>query len=62
MLTSRQTTLWAFLDGSVSVTRGEFGPASGMFWDGLLVRRLYCMNWDSTQASYSVGVFHHKEN
>lgn len=38
MLTSRQTTLLAFLDGSVCVTRGEFGPTSGMFWDGLLVK------------------------
>jgi hypothetical protein len=38
MLTSRQTTLLVFLDGSVCVTRGEFGSASGMFWDGLHVK------------------------
>ena len=38
MLTSSQTTSLAFLDGSVSVTRGEFGPSSGMFWNGTLVK------------------------
>lgn len=38
MLTSRQTTSLAFLDGSVSITRGEFGPSAGMFWDGTLVK------------------------
>jgi hypothetical protein len=49
MLTSRQTTSLAFLDGSVSVTRGEFGPSSGMFWDGKLVKAfiLYELGFDA---------------
>ena len=49
MLTSRHTTSLAFLDGAVSVTRGEFGPSSGMFWDGLLVKAfiLYELGFDA---------------
>lgn len=37
-LTSRQMTRLAFLDDEVSDSRGDFGPACGMFWDGLLVK------------------------
>ena len=49
MLTSRQTTSLTFLDGEVSITRGEFGPSSGMFWDGILVKAfiLYELGFDA---------------
>jgi hypothetical protein len=38
MLTSTQTTTFEFLDGGVRIVRGVFGPSSGMFWEGNLVK------------------------
>ena len=51
MLTSSQATSLAFLDGSVSITRGAFGPSSGMFWDGTLVKAfiLYELGFNAEQ-------------
>ncbi len=51
MLTSSQTNSLAFLDGSVSITRGKFGPSSGMFWDGTLVKAfiLYELGFNAEQ-------------
>ncbi len=51
MLTSSQATSLAFLDGSVSISRGAFGPSSGMFWDGTLVKAfiLYELGFNAEQ-------------
>jgi hypothetical protein len=38
MLSSKQTTTFEFLDGGVRIVRGVFGPSSGMFWEGRLVK------------------------
>ncbi len=38
MLTSKQATSFEFLDGGVRIVRGVFGPSSGMFWEGNLVK------------------------
>jgi hypothetical protein len=38
MLSSKQTTTFEFLDGGVRIVRGVFGPSSGMFWEGSLVK------------------------
>ena len=51
MLTSKQTTSIEFLDGGVRIVRGEFGPSSGMFWEGNLVKAyvLYELGLNATE-------------